>query len=463
MTTVVERPPLWSHQAGAIEFCIEKRASYIDAWMGVGKSRIAVELFREWRVKAAVILSPLRVIPAWEKQFHLFGQGDERIIAPQKGTSVKRAQAVKRTLEGGGRVVVLLNYDIIRSEAFERLLTSRVWDALVFDEAHRLKSPGGKTSRIAARIPATHRVALSGTMMPHSPLDVYGQFRALDKRLFGTSFVRFRSKYAIMGGYEGHEVVDYQNLDEMRERLASLTYSIPKDVLDLPTSSHEVIDVELSPKARRAYQAMEDFLRVELDRGEVVAANGLVKLLRLQQITGGYIPVEDDTGEAELERVDTSKEVALASFFEDLPEKEPVVVFARFRGDLDAIHAAASKAERWSVELSGRRNDLDEWQRGDLKMGGVAPTILAVQIQAGGVGIDLTRAAYCVFYSTGFSLGEYLQARERLHRPGQERHVFYYHLVAKGTVDVRVNRAIENRKNLIEETLRELRERTPTE
>jgi SNF2 family DNA or RNA helicase len=80
-----------------------------------------------------------------------------------------------------------------------------------------------------------------------------------------------------------------------------------------------------------------------------------------------------------------------------------------------------------------------------------------VQIKAGGVGVDLTRARYSIFYSTGFSLGDYDQAKARTHRPGQTRPVMHIHLVARGTVDVRVRRALEKRAQIVESILAEIR------
>ena len=80
------------------------------------------------------------------------------------------------------------------------------------------------------------------------------------------------------------------------------------------------------------------------------------------------------------------------------------------------------------------------------------------QIQSGGIGIDLTRAAYCFFFSLGYSLAEYEQAVARLHRPGQERRTFIYHLIAqingRQTVDGRVYEALRERKDIVESIIR---------
>ncbi len=111
-----------------------------------------------------------------------------------------------------------------------------------------------------------------------------------------------------------------------------------------------------------------------------------------------------------------------------------------------SIHKVAKKLKRKSLELSGRRKELAEWKAGE------AP-ILAVQIQSGGVGIDLTRARYCVYYSLGFNLGEYEQSLKRVHRPGQTRTVHYYYLLMERTVDIATMRALQQRKRVVEAIL----------
>jgi len=84
--------------------------------------------------------------------------------------------------------------------------------------------------------------------------------------------------------------------------------------------------------------------------------------------------------------------------------------------------------------------------------------VLAVQIQAGGIGVNLTRARYSVFYSLGYSLGDYEQALARVHRPGQTRKCTHVHLISKGTVDEHVYKALQDKADVVEYILRKLGE-----
>ena len=123
---------------------------------------------------------------------------------------------------------------------------------------------------------------------------------------------------------------------------------------------------------------------------------------------------------------------------------EAMVVFCRFHHDLDNVHAQAEALGVRSLELSGRRDQLAEWQEVD------GPPMLAVQIQSGGLGIDLTRARYAVYYTIGYSLGELDQAKARVHRPGQTRKVTNVFMQASKTIDEGIYRSLRNKRSIVE-------------
>lgn len=321
---------------------------------------------------------------------------------------------------------------------------------LLVHNCHRVKDPGGKASKFckalsmgtAKTFPIPFRLGLTGTPMPHSPLDVYAQFRALDTNVFGSSYTAFKSRYAVMNPVITGKVDAFQNLDELARKMGAFTYQVDASVLNLPDPVHTERIFDLSPRGRAVYRALEENLIAEVETGTIVAANALAKLLRLRQVTGGTTRIED----GESVRVDDGKADALAEVLADLPLREPLVVVAVFHADLDRIREVCEANGRTVLELSGRRNELAEWKGG-------GADVLAVQIQAGGVGIDLTRACHSILWSVGFSLGEYEQFLARTQRPGQTRFVNYIHLLARGTVDFAVYRALRARANVVEAVL----------
>ncbi len=155
---------------------------------------------------------------------------------------------------------------------------------------------------------------------------------------------------------------------------------------------HVTYSCDLGSEARTIYRSLERDLIAQVSSGEVTAANALVKLLRLQQITGGHLRTDAGVDV----QVDSGKMNLLGEVLEDMDPSEAVVVFCRFHKDLDAVNQVPADAGGARLGLSGRKDDLKQWQAGD------AP-VLAVQIDSGGVGIDLTRARYAIYYSLGFS------------------------------------------------------------
>ena len=449
----------WSHQREAVAFVRDlfarsKRGAMIAAAMGTGKSAMTVYLCAEEGFQLILIVCPLRVVQVWKPQFATHAATPFQVIPLDDsfaGVRAKHAEAarqIKLAKARGVPAVVVINYDSVWRPPFAEWALKQKWDLVVGDELHRAKAVTGKASRFLGRLGrvARHKLGLSGTPMPHSPLDVYGYFRFIDPSVFGWSFNKFRQHYAVMGGFQNHQVVAYTNLDELNRKFYSVTFACGKDVLDLPPEVHVTYTCQLGTEARKVYRSLERDLMAEVQNGEVTAANALVKLLRLQQITGGY--VRTDSGE--VHQIDSAKMNLLRDVLEDISPEEPVVVFCRFHRDLEAVNRVADETGRRSLELSGRVDELKAWQAGEA-------AVLAVQIDSGGVGVDLTRARYSIYYSLGFSLGSYEQSLARIHRPGQTRPVEYIHLLAENTVDEKVMSALGRRADVVNAVLQQMK------
>lgn len=394
----------------------------------------------------------------------------------------------------------VINYEALAHDPWATWRPPARIDVAIYDEIHRAKAHNGKISKNLAKwVDFTNRrIGLTGTPMPQTPLDVFGIFRALDPGIFGMSWTLFRSRYAITGPLGDYHIVGVKNIEDLAEKFFSITYR-PTIDLKLPSITDITREFDLEPKARKIYDqidkelwadlsdtaegkakaaALADFLSehgetwepmigggtfgvdgdlaklTEWDMTErddsktVTAANIMVRLLRLQQLTGGT--VTDDDGDKV--RVSTGKAELLAEVLDEVgcvsggdTEPEPTVVFCRFRSDLDAVAEVAKEGGLRYAEVSGRRSDgltMDSEMNPDVD-------IVGVQIQSGGTGVDLTRARVMIWYSLGYSLSDYLQARKRVHRPGQDRPVVSVHLLAAGTADMEVYEGLDSRQSVI--------------
>lgn len=470
----------WMHQRQAFHYGkdFDGLGLFID--MGGGKSKVLVALAEQWESELILICCPRSVMGVWEKQFKLHGLRDYDVLVLNDNMPVaKKAHlAAKFILRPTRKPKVLVcNYDIMWRPAMYTVLRNNEWDLVVHDESHKLKAPGGKASKFAYQLRKVAKkvVLLTGTPMPHGPEDIYAQYRAMDPEVFGTSFARFKNKYAVMGGFKAEgkdgvrrptQIVGWQNEAELQQKIGSVSYIIGKEEMvqrmremgmEIP-DAFPPIDIRrpMTPKADRMYQSLRKEL-VAFIEGEnfdpnsmVSVDNALTKLMRLRQMTSGFVRTDDDA----LVEIATTKEEMLYDVLDGISGSEPVVVFAAFHHDLDVISRVAEGLGRPYGELSGRRRDALEADSTLAR--GLA--VAGVQLQSGGVGVDFTRSRYGIYYSLDYNLGNVLQSFARLDRPGQQFPVSFIRLIVdssagKPTVDWATIEALDNRKDLVQAML----------
>ena len=452
--------PRWKNQEEALQFALGRPSVMFNMGMGTGKTRTALDtVFAREDVHKILIVCPKSVLldRVWEKNLFKFHPEDKWIYYSLiDGTVKDKAKMLKQITEDSPhlnkyKIFVVVNYDIVWRAELGDALRIFEFDAVIMDESHKIKSAGSKVSKYAAllgkRVP--YKMCLSGTPMANSPLDVYGQYRFLDPSIFGTRYDIFKEQYAVLGGPERRFVVGYKNLRELDKKFDSIAYTCRMseiaDRLKLPP--------ELPPIERGVYLPKKDMdtlkelnkeFIAECENGVVVVRNVLGKILRQQQISSGFCMVTDGPNEPErLQELNTAKYDQLVEDLEGISPEAPVVVFCVFRHDLDLVHLAAEKAKRKAYEVSGAANELEEW-RGD------QGAVLAVQVQAGSEGIDLTIAHHAIYYSLP-ALSLYEQSRARLYRPGQTLPVTFIHYLARGTIDELIYDSLIRKRNLIED------------
>lgn len=451
---ITRRQP-WLHQLQAYHFAFPREAAMLDMDMGTGKTKVVIDLIMNRGHKMVLIGAPLKVLTnmVWEEQFEKHwdtraGPLDVVNLDREAGNVEQRTKLAIKMLNVNPThtKVILINYEALVRHPFKAWAKSIPWDLVVAEESHRIKGAGSKASMAMHEVGANakYRLCMSGTPMDHTPLDVYAQFRFLDSGLFGTNQTKFRNKYAIMGGFQNRVVLGVKNEEALMRQYFRIAYRVDESVQDLPPVVTRDQKVDLEPDAMEVYTRMSRQMVVELNVGSATTSNALTKMLRLQQITGGHLPLDpsDSEGEDRVVIVSHSKENALEEILEDMGKDEPVVIFCRFVAEIDAIKDLCRKHKIEYSELSGRTDRFLEWKAGKTR-------VLIAQIRAGSLALDCTRARYVVYYSLTFSLSDYRQSRKRVHRPGQTRTTFLIHLLARATIDVHMKRALKKREDVV--------------
>ena len=456
----------FSHQKKALRKLLELNGTGgLLMEMGTGKTKVAIDWagigFYNDAVRRVLVVAPLSVLGVWPRQIRQHSGAPARIFRLEGATdrrvrALRKIMAVPRT--DPTLVYVIINYEGIWREdrkgtSIEQLLKQWAPDIIIFDESHRLKSQSSKQSRSAYRISQSSRMKLllTGTAITKSPLDIFGQFRAMKPEVFGTNWFQFKFTYGVWGGFGRYQLRGYRNLKDLILKVRANSYRIKKEqCLDLPEKLFETVPITLGQKASKIYRQMAEEMIAELETTHATAAIVLVKLLRLSQITSGF--VKDDEGNIQI--FDHSKLDTCIDLVEDSVEEDhKVVIFVRFRSDIDRISERLHKSKIHHAILSGSvpvrsRDSLVQEFHEDPNL-----KVFVAQIQAGSLGIDLTPADVAIFYSLDYNAANYWQAQDRLHRIGQSKKVTYDHLVVPRTIDSVVLRVLKEKGNIAEAVL----------
>ena len=203
------KPPLWDHQTAALKASAGRPATLLHMGLGTGKTRVACELLEQWKVSRVIVVCPLSVVPTWSEEMAKYAERDWLLCPMHKMSTAKKRKLVEQVIlesrTSGRPVMLTINFESVWREPLAKYLLTAGFDAVIVDEAHRIKSPRGVASKYLAKLGrrAEFRLALTGTPMPSGPLDVFGLMRYLSPDVFGQSFVRFRNRYAKLGGFGG--------------------------------------------------------------------------------------------------------------------------------------------------------------------------------------------------------------------------------------------------------------------
>ena len=456
--TLPVKAKLYSHQVAAVEFATDvlgygardptSKAVAVLAEMGTGKSLITIalagRLTTRGEIKKLLVIAPKSIVGVWEAEFAKFADFDY-CLEVLEGSLAEKARALDRLDRGAGLKVAVVNYE----SAWRMEAELAAWQPcmIVCDESSKIKNPQAKQSKALHRLgrQSKHNVILTGTPVTNNPLDFYSQYKFLDEKIFGTSFYVFRARYAILGGYGNYQIVGYKNLDDLTQKAHSIAYRITKvEALDLPDKVDITRRIALETKAAEIYRRIERESVAELSQGEVTTPNVLTKLLRLSQVTGGYL--RGDDGER-AECVSAAKLTALIDIIDEcLDAGKKLVIFARFVPEIEAIARMLTSSKIGYALIKGdvkdRGSQVAKFQ--------TEPDCRAFvgQLQTTGMGLTLTAADTAVFYSLSYNFADYEQAKARIHRIGQQNKCTYIHLVAKGTIDEEVMAALAAKKNI---------------
>jgi SNF2 family DNA or RNA helicase len=461
----------YGYQAKIIE--ATKDARYFGLFMeqGTGKTHVTIatmtHLYRAGKIDAVLILAPNGVHDNWarnELPLHCVFDEQDMLTAVWHGSDGRKARerweyAANAGTEDG-LIVLMANIEAVRTDAFVKSLGAFVRKRrflLVVDESTAIKNPKAEQTKAVFRIAknAAYARILTGTPITQSPLDLWAQCRVLDElALPYPSYTAFKREFAVeqvlnFGHRSFNKVVGYQNQDRLAGLIAPFTVRIlKKDCLDLPPKVYQTRYVELTPEQKRLYRDLTKQCLAQLEPGMITVTTAITMMLRLHQITLGYVQLDDGT----LQDIAHHRLDRLADLLEEGTGK--TIIFVRFLEDSRRItqFLLEKKIDATFVHYDGgvtpeaRHNAVNTFQNDPACQFFIATSAAAK-------GLTLTAAERVIYYSQGFSLETRLQSEDRAHRIGQKKTVVYTDLVASGTIDDKVVDALRKKTDLANSVL----------
>ena len=457
-----------SYQERAISLAWMKPcfAYYMD--MGTGKTKTSIDLysayFMQGEVDRLLVLTKFSTRMNWVREFGI------HCPVPHE-TYILDTSKPKAFDEYNGRDNGQLKVLIVGTESLaagsatlyaEKFMNSSTRSGMIVDEAHMVKTHNAVRSKNAVKIGrgAKYKMIMTGTPVANAPLDLFMQFQFLDENIIGTGdFYSFRNRYAVMGGYEGREIIGYQNMEELIELVSPYVFQVRKsDVLtELPPKIYEVREVRFNEKQRELYKDLAKKNRAVMgDRGLTVNTV-LERMLRLQEICGGIVTFERnpdifDRSKYEHSRIpgENPKIEELISITEEYPVS--TIIWCRFIEEIHMVTQALEKkyGRDQVVQIYGEVSEEDRDRNVQELFQTKKARFLVGNASTGGTGLNMTAAELVVYYSNSFNYVERDQSEDRAHRMGQTKSVTYIDLIMEKSVDGMVLDALKNKKNVSE-------------
>ncbi len=496
-----ENADLFPHQRAGVEFLAAARRALLADEPGLGKTAQAIRALKRLHdigedVFPALIVCPNTLKKNWKREFEKWWPGvDVQVI---KGTAVQRRNQFETPAD-----VYVINWESLRShsklasygsialarcpdcgghdtrvtptkcEVHHRELNAIDFRAVIADEMHRSKDPKSKQSRAlwAATGDADIRYALTGTPIANNVVDMWAILHWLSPEEW-PSKTRWidRMVNVMLNAFGGMMVLGVKT--HMEEEFYSAINPRMRRMLKarvlpwLPEVMTTRRDVEMSAKQAKAYKQMRENMITLLEKADgevgdaVVAPNPLTQTLRLLQLASSYADVVIDpvTGEEKIVLSDPSCKVdaLMDDIKNDDYEGDSVAVCAVSRQLIELLSARMTKEGIEHGLITGaqsedeRQKAIDDFQSGKIKW-------ILFTAQAGGVGVTLTAARRLVMLQRPWSLVDYKQALDRVHRIGSEIHdsILITDYVTEDTIEERVIQALDTKADNFEQVVKD--------
>jgi|TARA_Y100000114_G_scaffold35948_1_gene31512 SNF2 family DNA or RNA helicase len=468
----------FEHQLKALGCSWNKESFAYFMEMGTGKSKVLIDniamLYDKGQINGALIVAPKGVYTNWKGeqiQQHMPDHVVYKIVVWNPSPTKKEKEELNSLFkEKDCLTIFLMNIEAFSTTKGKDIATKFLLahSALfAIDESTTIKTPTAARTKAVVKIRnlAKYRRILTGSPVTKSPLDLYSQAEFLDPGFLDQpSFWTFKSRYCVMvkrrisGSHQFNMIVDYKNIDELSKLIDKFSFRVLKDeCLDLPEKVYMTRNVELSPKQLDAYYQLKEFAVAELKEGSMTTFSALTQLMRLHQVTCGFMTTDDGRlvdlhdKKGKIPRLET-----LLDLLDEIDGK--VIIWANYRHNIQHLTKAIRK-KYGHDSCESFYGDTKQQDREDIlsrfRDPGSRLNYFVANPKTGGYGLNLTVSHTIIYYSNNYDLEVRMQSEDRIHRIGQTSKATYIDLVAKSTIDENIIKALKSKINLASKVLGE--------
>ncbi|MES2258703.1 MAG: DEAD/DEAH box helicase [Pseudomonadota bacterium] len=416
--------------------------------MGLGKTvqtlaHILVEKEAGRLTHPALVIAPTSLMGNWQDEAAHFAP-ELRVLLLQGKDRMQQFEQIKDA------DLVLTTYALLPRD--EEKLREHQFHLVILDESHYIKNTRSKAAQSAGLLQANHRLCLSGTPLENHLGELWSQFHFLLPGLLGDE-KSFNSQF--------RHPIERQD-DPLRRallnrRIKPFLLRRTKDSVakELPPKTEMVRKVELAGAQRDLYEtvrlAMDQKVREEIDRKGVARSQIVIleALLKLRQVCCDPRLVKSLPSKKQA--VGSAKLADLMQMVEDLLEEDrKILVFSQFTSMLELIEQELEARDIPYALLTGETKDRSA-QVAAFQQGAVP--IFLISLKAGGVGLNLTAADTVIHYDPWWNPAAENQATDRAWRIGQDKPVFVYKLIAKGTLEEKIQILQQKKSDLAQSIL----------
>lgn len=401
---------------------------------GLGKTKIAIDLMLFWLANDVVdtvfVITKKSLVQNWFEELRDHSYVTPRILSEKRRDN---SFALNSPI-----LIYIANYEVIPSNIdliSDFLQTCRV--AAVLDESQKIKNPHSRLSSCFHQLSAsfTKRVIMTGTPIANRPYDIWSQIKFLDDgESLGDSFDDFKAIADLPSRRSSNETSFARGLTKTLTRIQPFTVRETKQTagIELPEKTILTHSVELAPSQSTIYNQYRDHLGYDIKKNDRLLhdeADYVIKrLLRLVQCASNPALLDDDYDETPAKAVKLFELLRKA----DLSNTK-AVVWTSFVDNVRWLHdTLASYSPRplhGRMSISERNRSIQSF-RTEEKCRLIIATPAAAK-----EGLTLTAATHAIFYDRGFSLDDYIQAQDRIHRISQTSDCYVHNIICIETID----------------------------